>query len=63
MGQGLSCSERHENALFCAVHNGDLKALKAMVEEDLSVLEQTSGFDKVSALHVAAANGQIEVGF
>lgn len=61
MGQGLSCRERHDNGLFSALHGGDLGILKAMVEEDPSVLEQTNGRDRVSALHIAAANGQIEV--
>lgn len=63
MGQGLSCrGGGHENGLFGAVCNGDLEVVKGMVEEDpISVLEGTSGYDKVSSLHVAALNGQIEV--
>lgn len=62
MGQGLSCGERHENGLFRAVQNGDLELVQAMVEADPTVLEQTTPRTKMSALHIAAAYGQIEVG-
>lgn len=63
MGQGLSCGETRESGLFEAVENGDLEVLEDMVEADPSVLEQRKGHAKLSAMHVAAANGQIEVGF
>lgn len=62
MGQGLSCGERHENGLFRAVQNGDLEVVKAMVEADPTVLELTTPRTRMSALHIAAASGQIEVG-
>lgn len=62
MGQGLSCGEREESDLFSAVQNGEVELVKAMVESDPSVLEETSGSGKLSALHVAAARGRIEVG-
>lgn len=61
MGQTLSCRQNHENALFIAVANGDLEVVEAMVNEDSTVLEQTLGHSKLSPLHVAAANGRIEV--
>ncbi|XP_057971421.1 putative E3 ubiquitin-protein ligase XBAT31 [Malania oleifera] len=63
MGQGLSCScrEGHESALFCAVRDGDLEVIRAMVESDPSVLELNSSYERASALHVAAASGRIEV--
>lgn len=62
MGQGLSCGAREESGLFSAVQNGEVELLEALVVADPSVLEETSGYGKLSALHVAAANGWIEVG-
>lgn len=62
MGQRMSCIERHENALFTAVENGDLQMIEAMVEEDPTVLKMTTGYGRQSSLHLAAAYGQIEVG-
>ncbi|KAK4342904.1 hypothetical protein RND71_038720 [Anisodus tanguticus] len=63
MGQKLSCGQQsHEHELFIAVQNGELEKVEAMVNEDTNVLlhlRTVSG--KLSALHVAAANGQIEV--
>lgn len=61
MGQGLSCGAREGSGLFSAVRNGEVELLEAMVEADPSVLEETSGYGRLSALHVAAANGWIEV--
>ncbi|XP_061352897.1 putative E3 ubiquitin-protein ligase XBAT31 isoform X2 [Gastrolobium bilobum] len=63
MGQRLSCRQRHEDnkAFFTAVASGELEVVEAMVEEDHTVLEHTIGHDKLSPLHVAAANGRIEV--
>ncbi|KAL9426295.1 hypothetical protein AB3S75_033135 [Citrus x aurantiifolia] len=61
MGQRMSCRERSESALFVAVENGDLQMIEAMVEADPTALGMTSGYGKQSALHLAAAYGQIEV--
>ncbi|XP_022978046.1 putative E3 ubiquitin-protein ligase XBAT31 isoform X1 [Cucurbita maxima] len=61
MGQGPSCGERFENGLFRAVQNGDLELVDAMVRTDPTVLEQTTPRMKMSALHIAAAYGQIEI--
>ncbi|KAI9112302.1 hypothetical protein K1719_016825 [Acacia pycnantha] len=61
MGQRLSCRQHHENALFVAVANGDLEVVEVMIEEDPTVLRETSGHAKLSPLHSAAANGRIEV--
>ncbi|KAK7338830.1 hypothetical protein VNO77_19462 [Canavalia gladiata] len=62
MGQRLSCRQHHEDiALFPAVASGELEVVEAMVDEDPSFLEHTTGHDKLSPLHVAAANGRIEV--
>ncbi|PKI39381.1 putative E3 ubiquitin-protein ligase XBAT31 [Punica granatum] len=61
MGQGLSCGERREGHLFRAVKNGDLDTVESMVRDNPAVLEQACGSARWSALHVAAAAGQIEV--
>ncbi|XP_068304179.1 putative E3 ubiquitin-protein ligase XBAT31 [Pyrus communis] len=61
IGQGLSCGEPRENGVFGAVENGDLGLVGAMVEAEPSVLELSKGRRRLSALHVAAANGRIEV--
>ncbi|KAG6643163.1 putative E3 ubiquitin-protein ligase XBAT31 [Carya illinoinensis] len=61
MGQALSCGEREESGLFGAVGKGEVERLEAMVDADPSVLEETSGYGRLSALHVAASNGRIEV--
>nr|GMD03882.1 putative E3 ubiquitin-protein ligase XBAT31 [Ipomoea batatas] len=61
MGQRLSCRETHEHGFFTAVQNGELETVEAMVDEDPSVLRFTAVHGKLSALHVAAANGQIEI--
>lgn len=64
MGQGLSCGgESHENGFFGAVQDGDVRVVEAMIREDPTLLEQSTVHDKLSALHFAAASGQIEVGF
>ena len=63
MGQGLSCGEPHEHGLFRAVQNGEIEAVEAMVDEEPRVLEKTTASNgRLSALHLAAANGQIQVG-
>ncbi|GLT89590.1 hypothetical protein SLE2022_075680 [Rubroshorea leprosula] len=61
MGQKLSCRQSHETAFFSAVQNGDLETVQAIVEADPTVLEKTAGSARLSALHVAAVYGQIEV--
>lgn len=62
MGQGLSCRASDEHGLFSAVQFGDLETVEALVERDSSILCHTTVYDRHSALHIAAANGQIEVG-
>jgi len=62
MGQRLSCVQQHEDhGLFPAVATGELEVVETMVEEDPTVLEHTTGHDRLSPLHVAAANGRIQV--
>ena len=63
MGQGLSCGVSHEHGLFSAVQVGDLESVESLLARDPSLLHQTTVYDRHSALHIAAANGQIEVVF
>lgn len=62
MGQGLSCAASQDHRFFSAVHFGDLETVNAMLERDPSLLYQTT-YDRQYPLHIAAANGQIEVPF
>lgn len=61
MGQGLSCSASHENGLFSAVQFGDLETVQVLLKNEPSMLHNSTLYDRQSPLHVAAANGQIEV--
>ncbi|KVI03603.1 Ankyrin repeat-containing protein [Cynara cardunculus var. scolymus] len=61
MGQGLSCRVQDEHGLFTAVQFGDLELVKTLLERDPSLIQQTTVYDRHSALHIAAANGQIEI--
>lgn len=61
MGQGLSCGVSHEHALFTAVQHGDIEFVNDLLEKDSSLLHQTTVYDRHSALHISAANGQIEI--
>ena len=65
MGQGMSCaaSQEHGGDLFNAVQCGDLDSVKLMIERNPSLVYQTTAYDRQSSLHIAAANGRIEVGF
>lgn len=63
MGQGLSCGSGDEHGLFTAVQCGDVETLKAVLEKNPSLIHHSTVYDRQSALHIAAANGQIEVGF
>ncbi|EXC10636.1 Putative E3 ubiquitin-protein ligase XBAT31 [Morus notabilis] len=61
MGQGLSCRASDEHGLFIAVQFGDMEAVEALLERDPALLQHTTVYDRHSALHIAAANGQIEI--
>ncbi|KAJ0809266.1 putative transcription factor C2H2 family [Helianthus annuus] len=61
MGQGLSCRVQDEHGLFTAVQFGDLELVKTLLGKDPSLIQQTTAYDRHSALHIAAANGQIEI--
>ncbi|KAH6766173.1 hypothetical protein C2S52_017156 [Perilla frutescens var. hirtella] len=61
MGQGLSCKTTEEQGLFTAVQMGDLETVKAVFERNPAIFHHSTVFDRNSALHIAAADAQIEV--
>ncbi|XP_073276911.1 putative E3 ubiquitin-protein ligase XBAT31 [Primulina huaijiensis] len=61
MGQGMICTESRGNLLFSAVQNGELRTVEAMADANPTLLTLKTDHWKLSAMHVAAANGQIEV--
>ncbi|XP_077239084.1 putative E3 ubiquitin-protein ligase XBAT31 [Tasmannia lanceolata] len=61
MGQGLSCRVIQGNRLFLAAQIGDLERVETLVERKPRVLEHRTVYDRLSALHIAASNGRIEV--
>ncbi|PWA79952.1 XB3-like protein [Artemisia annua] len=61
MGQGLSCRVQDEHGLFTAVQFGDIEHVKSVLSKDPLVVHTKSVYDRHSALHIAAANGQIEI--
>ncbi|CAM8964058.1 hypothetical protein QQ045_004735 [Rhodiola kirilowii] len=61
MGQGLSCATDRENELFYAVRSGDYEMVRTLLERDDSLVRRTIGYDRQSALHIAAINGWIEI--
>lgn len=63
MGQGLSCRGSHEHGLFRAVQHGDIETFATLLDTHPSLMQHTTVYDRHSALHIAAANGQIQVKF
>ncbi|KAK9122680.1 hypothetical protein Sjap_012282 [Stephania japonica] len=61
MGQELSCVASHENDFFRAVKVGNLETVEAMLERDPTLIEHTTVYGRLSPLHIAAANGRIEL--
>ncbi|KAI7728613.1 hypothetical protein M8C21_002210 [Ambrosia artemisiifolia] len=62
MGQGLSCKVvQDEHGLFTAVQYGHLDIVNNLLLKDPSLIHQTTVYDRHSALHIAAANAQIEI--
>ncbi|KAL6967500.1 putative E3 ubiquitin-protein ligase xbat31 [Sarracenia purpurea var. burkii] len=61
MGQGLSCAANDEHGLFTAVQFGDLETVEALLDRKPSLIHHSTVYDRHSALHVAAANGQIKI--
>lgn len=65
MGQGLSCRvpNGNEHELFTCVQNGEFETVETLVDEDPTILGLTTVHGRLSALHVAATNGQLQVCF
>ncbi|KAG6535753.1 hypothetical protein ZIOFF_000780 [Zingiber officinale] len=62
MGQGVSCaSSSFEHDFFSAVQAGKLDVVDCFLREDPALLHRTTIYDRLSALHIAAANGCLEV--
>ncbi|KAM0067267.1 putative ankyrin repeat-containing domain-containing protein [Helianthus debilis subsp. tardiflorus] len=61
MGQKFSCSIQEEHGWFSAVQFGDLNSVNTLLEQDPNLIKRTTVYDHHSALHIAAANGQIEI--
>ncbi|THU51724.1 hypothetical protein C4D60_Mb06t34060 [Musa balbisiana] len=62
MGQGMSCAcSGYDHDFFAAVQGGDLRAVESFIRSDPSLVFRTTIYDGLSALHVAAANGRVEV--
>ncbi|XP_074570685.1 E3 ubiquitin-protein ligase XB3-like isoform X2 [Curcuma longa] len=62
MGQGVSCaSSSYEHEFFTAVQAGDLAAVDCALRDDPSLQLRTTIYDRLSALHIAAANDRVQV--
>ncbi|KAJ1261236.1 hypothetical protein BS78_09G013200 [Paspalum vaginatum] len=62
MGHGVSCARTgDEHDYFRAAQLGDLDALAALLAADPSLARRATLYDRLSALHIAAANGRLEV--
>ncbi|KAK3156477.1 hypothetical protein QOZ80_2AG0107750 [Eleusine coracana subsp. coracana] len=59
---GLSCSrDGEEHDLFRAAQVGDLETLDALLAADPSLARRASIYERLSALHIAAGNGHVQV--
>jgi hypothetical protein len=62
MGHGASCGRPSEEVDFLgSVQSGDLVRLAAALSSRPSLLGRTTLFDRLSALHIAAAHGHLQV--
>jgi E3 ubiquitin-protein ligase XBAT32/33 len=62
MGHGLSCSrDGDEHDFFRAAQAGDLDALEGLLAADPALARRATIYDRLTALHVAAANGCLPV--
>ncbi|KAF7026540.1 hypothetical protein CFC21_038651 [Triticum aestivum] len=58
MGHGLSCSrDGDEHDFFSAAQAGDVDALDGLLAADPALARRATIYDRLTALHVAAANG------
>ncbi|KAJ6817793.1 E3 ubiquitin-protein ligase XB3 [Iris pallida] len=62
MGQGLRCvGPSREVDFFRVAQSGDVDVVGFALRWDPTVLDRTTVYDRLSALHIAAANGRLEV--
>ncbi|WVZ56457.1 hypothetical protein U9M48_006984 [Paspalum notatum var. saurae] len=62
MGHGASCARPSDEVdFFGAVQSGDLARLAAALRSRPTLLSRTTLFDRLSALHIAAAHGHLQV--
>ncbi|XP_039128555.1 E3 ubiquitin-protein ligase XB3-like [Dioscorea cayenensis subsp. rotundata] len=62
MGQRLSCTRSsREHEFFSAVQSGDVELVELCLRRDPAMFNQTTIYDRLSSLHIAAANGRLEV--
>jgi hypothetical protein len=62
MGQGVSCSRSSdEHEFYSAVQSGDLQSVEGALQSEPCLIHRTTIYDRLSALHIAAANGRVEV--
>ncbi|XP_022755760.1 putative E3 ubiquitin-protein ligase XBAT31 [Durio zibethinus] len=61
MGQALSSGSSQESELFNAVQVGDFETVEALLKREPNLVHHKTLYDRQSALHIAAANDQIEI--
>ncbi|KAE8733750.1 putative E3 ubiquitin-protein ligase XBAT31 [Hibiscus syriacus] len=60
-GSGTELWANQENGVFSAVKVGDIETVEALLKRQPSLLYHSTVYERHSALHIAAANGQIEI--
>ncbi|KAM0871015.1 hypothetical protein ACQ4PT_039661 [Festuca glaucescens] len=62
MGHGLSCArDGDEHDFFRAAQAGDIDALEGLLTADPALARRATIYDRLTALHIAAANGCLPV--
>ncbi|XP_010931252.1 E3 ubiquitin-protein ligase XB3 [Elaeis guineensis] len=62
MGHALSCGRSNlDHQFFKAMETGDLKMVESALRRDPEILHQTTLYGRLFLLHIAAANGRLEV--
>ncbi|PKA61903.1 E3 ubiquitin-protein ligase XB3 [Apostasia shenzhenica] len=62
MGQGLSCGHPSiDHEFFAAAQYGELEAAETLIRRDPGVIRRATLYDRLSAIHIAAANGRVEM--
>jgi hypothetical protein len=62
MGHGISCARSSDELeFFRALQSGDLDAVREALSLDRDLVHRCTPYGRVSPLHIAAANGHLEV--